>query len=73
MVNESGADDANMQSWPYYAEAFFAATAIMDGKVDMGMDMEERFAHAVEVSGRLDLSLSWDGPDKVGLCGAAGI
>ena len=65
MTNESGADDANMQSWPYYSETFFASTAIMAGKVDMGMDMEERFAEAMDRCGRhFDLPLSWDGPEK---------
>lgn len=63
MCNETGGDHANQQSWPYYGETFYAAPAIMAGKVDQGMDMEERFAKAMDACGRhWDLPLSWGGP-----------
>jgi len=65
MSNESGTEDANQQSWPYYAEAFFASTAIMLGKVDLGMEMEEKFANAMAASGRhFDLPLVWQGDER---------
>jgi len=65
MANESGGEDANVESWPYYAETFFASTAIMAGEVDMGMEMEEKFAQVMEKSGyHWDLALSWVGPEN---------
>lgn len=68
MCNETGADEdrPNRQSWPYYGETFFAAPAIMLGKVDEGMDMEERFHYAMEESGcHWDLALSWEGDEMM--------
>jgi hypothetical protein len=63
MCNETGDDPkANRQSWPYYAETFYAAPAIMAGKVSAGMELERRFANAMEKHGRhWDLPLMWGG------------
>lgn len=63
MCNETGNDErANKQSWPYYAETFFAAPAIMAGKAEAGMELERRFADTMAATGRhWDLPLIWDG------------
>ena len=64
MANETGEGIRNEESWPYYGELFFAAPAIMAGKVEQAMDMEERFAKAMDKAGlHWDLPLKWDGPD----------
>ena len=63
MCNETGDDPkANRQSWPYYAETFFAAPAVMSGKISQGMELEKRFAATMEKHGRhWDLPLMWGG------------
>jgi uncharacterized protein (DUF608 family) len=63
MCNETGNDErANRQSWPYYAETFFAAPSIFAGKTAKGMELERRFASTMEQAGRhWDLPLMWQG------------
>ncbi len=63
MCNETGNDErANRQSWPYYAEVFYAAPSIIAGKSEQGMELEKRFAHSMQASGRhWDLPLMWQG------------
>ena len=69
MANETGDGFRNEESWPYYGELFFAAPAIMAGKVDMAMDMEERFAQAMDKAGlHWDLPLKWVGEGNGDLC-----
>ncbi len=65
MCNETGQDErANRQSWPYYAEVFYAAPSIMAGRIQEGMELEKRFAGCMEKSGRhWDLPLIWQGEE----------
>lgn len=61
-MNEVGPDPHTPDSWPYYAETYFAANAIWHGRVDEGMEMERRFAVTKEASGRTwDAPLRWEG------------
>jgi uncharacterized protein (DUF608 family) len=66
VANESDNTFRNQESWPYYGELFYAAPSIIAGKVDEAMDMEERFANAMQNAGlHWDLPLKWDG-DELG-------
>jgi len=64
---ETGPDDRHEKyfphSWPYYAETYYAANAIYEGRVDEGMDMEKRFAKGMfQHTGQIwDARLRWDG------------
>lgn len=59
--NEVGPDKNKPHSWPYYAETYYAANAIYEGRVDEGMEMEKRFAKGMfQHSGQVwDARLYW--------------
>ncbi|NRA51735.1 MAG: hypothetical protein HRU12_21630, partial [Phaeodactylibacter sp.] len=61
--NEVGPDKNIPHSWPYYAETYYAANAIYEGRVDEAMEMEKRFAKGMfQHSGQIwDARLRWRG------------